>query len=231
MKTLLVDDHALVLEGLKHFLDSQGIEVVGTARSGVEALMQYEMHEAEIDVVLMDIQMEGCDGIEATRMIKKEYPEAMVVMLTASADEETLLAAMQAGAEGYLLKDMEPESFIRQLTGMTAGEMPLAPQLAERLLYEFGHRGEQNMPEVHPSEEPAEGNLPVKELSERQREVLQFLIRGLTYREIADRLELKEVTVKYHVKEILSKMGLPNRTKLIAYTLREGMPGEGKEPS
>lgn len=231
MKTLLVDDHALVLEGLKHFLDFQGIEVVGTARSGVEAPMQYEMHEAEIDVVLMDIQMEGCDGIEATRMIKKEYPEAMVVMLTASEDEETLLAAMQAGAEGYLLKDMEPESFIRQLTGMAAGEMPLAPQLAERLLYEFGHRGEQNMPEVHTLEEPAEGNLPVKELSERQREVLQFLIRGLTYREIADRLELKEVTVKYHVKEILSKMGLPNRTKLIAYTLREGIPEEGKDSS
>lgn len=215
MKTLLVDDHALVLEGLKHFLTSQGIEVAGTARNSVEALMQYEMLEP--DVVLMDIQMDGCDGIQTTRMIKKEYPEAKIVMLTAFEDEENLLAAMQAGAEGYLLKDMEPESFIRQLAGMTAGEAPLAPHLAERLLHEFGRRKEQ--PEQA-------GDSPEKELTDRQREVLQLLTQGLTYREIADRLELKETTVKYHVKEILSKLGLPNRTQLIAYTLREGLTTE-----
>ena len=204
MKILLVDDHALVLEGLKHFLTSQGIEVVGTAQNGVEALMQYEMTEP--DVVLMDIQMNGWDGIQTTQMIKKEYPEAKIVMLTAFEDEENLLAAMQAGAEGYLLKDMEPASFIRQLAGMAAGEMPLAPQLAERLLHEFGRRETEQ-----------------KELTDRQQEVLQLLTQGLIYREIADRLELKETTVKYHVKEILEKLGLPNRTQLIAYTLREGL--------
>lgn len=211
MKTLLVDDHALVLEGLKHFLTSQGIEVVGTARNGVEALMQYEM--VEPDLVLMDIQMAGCDGIQTTRMIKKEYPEAKIVILTAFEDEENILAAVQAGAEGYLLKDMEPESFIRQLAGMAAGETPLAPHLAERLLQEFGQRKEQAGQAIRS---------PEKELTDRQREVLQLLTQGLTYGKIATQLELKEVTVKYHVKEILSKLGLPNRTQLIAYTLREG---------
>ncbi|MDU2066479.1 MAG: response regulator transcription factor [Sporomusaceae bacterium] len=236
MNALLVDDHALMMEGMKHFLTSNGIKVVGTACSGAEALLQYEMHQMEIDIVLMDIQMKDCDGIEATSMIKKEYPQAKIVMLTAFEDEDNLLAAVQAGAEGYLLKDMEPESFLQQLSRLAAGEMPLAPRLAERLLYKFSHyqeafREDSNAYEKEKSADEPITEKPARELSERQREVLQLLTQGMTYRQIGDRLELKEVTVKYHVREILNKLHLPNRVTLIAYTLREGMVDEGSLPS
>lgn len=210
MNTVLVDDHVLVLEGLKCFLTSQGIGVVGTASNSVEAIMQYEMHKP--DVVLMDIQMNGCDGIETTRIIKKKYPAAKIVMLTAFEDKEMILAAIQAGAEGYLLKDMEPNSFIRQLTGMAAGEPPLAPRLARRLLQAFGQSKECTSGETHASGIP---------LSERQLEVLQLLTEGLTYRKIGEKLEIQETTVKYHVREILVKLGLSNRIQLITYALQE----------
>jgi two-component system NarL family response regulator len=211
LKILLVDDHALVLEGLKHFLASQGIEVVGTARNSIEALMQYEMLQP--DVVLMDIQMVGCDGIQATRMIKKDYPDAKIIMLTAFEDEENLLAAFQAGAEGYLLKTMEPESFLRQLTGMNAGESPIAPHLVKQLLHKF----------IQYKENTKLHTLSGKNLTDRQQEVLQLLTQGLTYREIAIQLKLKEATVKYHIKELLTKFGLSNRTQLITYTLRNDL--------
>ncbi|CUH94481.1 hypothetical protein P22_0547 [Propionispora sp. 2/2-37] len=211
MKTLLVDDHALVLEGLRHFLMANGIEVVGTARNGAEALSQFAMLKP--DLILMDIRMEGYDGIQTTQMIKKEHPEVKVVMLTAREDDESLFAAIQAGASGYLLKSMEPETFIRQLTGLTAGEPPFAPGLAVRMLQEISRRRQS-------ADKAADGIQ--QELTDRQREVLELLVEGLTYKEIANRLELKEVTVKYHVKEMITKMHLTNRTQLIAYASRKG---------
>lgn len=207
---LLVDDHALVLEGLRNFLEISGIEVIGTAKNGVEALLQYEMLQP--DLVLMDIQMADCDGIQATQMIRKEYPEAKIVMLTASEDDESVFAAIRAGAQGYLRKDMDPASFIRQLMGINNGEMPLAPGLAARLLREFSC----NHKTV---DETANGE--VRELTARQTDVLQLLSEGMTYKEIAVRLYLAEVTVKYHVKEILAKLQLDNRAQLIAHALRQ----------
>jgi len=210
VKIVLVDDHALVMEGLKCFLLSQGMDVVGTAVNSAEAIMQYEVYKP--DVVLMDIQMNGCDGIETTRIIKKKYPAAKIVMLTAFEDEEKILAAIQAGAEGYLLKDMEPASFLRQLTGMAAGEPPLAPHVALRLLHEVGQGKSLSACEMHSSG---------IQLSERQLEVLQLLAEGLTYRKIGKRLGIQETTVKYHVREILVKLGLSNRIQLITYALQE----------
>lgn len=102
MKTLLVDDQALVLEGLRSFMEANGFAVVGTARSGAEALMKFEMLKP--DLVLMDIQMGGMDGVETTRLLRKEHPEAKIVMLTAVEDDNSMVAAMQAGAEGYRRK-------------------------------------------------------------------------------------------------------------------------------
>jgi len=212
VKTLLVDDHALVLEGLRNFLEISGIEVIGTAKNGVEALLQYEMLQP--DLVLMDIQMADCDGIQATQMIRKEYPEAKIVMLTASEDDESVFAAIRAGAQGYLRKDMDPASFIRQLKGINNGEMPLAPGLAARLLREFS---------CHRKTVDEAANEAVRELTARQTDVLQLLSEGLTYKEIAVRLYLAEVTVKYHVKEILSKLQLANRAQLIAHALRQSI--------
>lgn len=210
MKTLLVDDHVLMAEGLRNFLTASGIEVAGTARSGAEALVKYAMLRP--DLVLMDLQMAGLDGIETTRMLKRDYPEARVVMLTAIEDEERLFEALHAGAEGYLLKDMEPESFLRQLAGVAAGETPLAPALARRVLEAFGGGG--------PAAREAGGE---RELTGRQTELLQLLVEGLTYKEMAARLDLKEATIKYHVREILGKLRLGNRAQLIAHAFRQGL--------
>ncbi|SMC41845.1 response regulator [Sporomusa malonica] len=203
MKILLVDDQALVLEGLRSFLLAKGYEVVGTARNGAEALVKFEMLRPEL--VLMDIQMEGCNGIEATRIIKRDYPDAKIVMLTAIETDRNLIAAIQAGAEGYLLKDMEPDSFIGHLAAITTGEMPFAPGLARRLLKKLSdHR-------------PREGDSgEARKLTKRQTELLQLLAQGLTYKEIAGQLGLAVDTVRYHIKEILAKTQLANRVQLIA---------------
>ncbi|CQR73251.1 Transcriptional regulatory protein DegU [Sporomusa ovata DSM 2662] len=215
MKILLVDDHALFLEGIRIFLEVNDINVIGTAKSGEEALTKVEVLKPEL--ILMDVQMAECDGIETTRMIKREYPEMKIVMLTASEDEDSLFAAMQAGAVGYLIKSMDPEQFLRQLFSLREGEVPLAPGLAKRLLGEFSRR-RQVADELSDESEP--------ELTRRQTEVLQLLTDGWTYKEIALRLDLKEVTVKYHVREILSKLHLSNRTQLIAHASRLRLNGK-----
>ena len=212
MRILLVDDHALVLEGLKTFLTANDIEVVGTATNGAEAIIKFEMLQPEL--VLMDIQMADCDGIQTTKMIKKEYPEAKIVMLTAVGDDESLFAAMQAGAQGYLLKDMEPKSFIRQLKRATVGEMSFSPGLTERLLRELC-RFKQEKKTINSKKQ--------LKLTERQTALLQFLAEGLTYKEIADRLGITVATVRYHIKEMINKTKLTNRAQLIAHALQFGL--------
>ncbi len=209
MKVLLVDDHSLFLEGIKNFLQVNDIAVVGTARNGREALGKIPILQPEL--ILMDVQMAGCDGIEATGMIKAKYPHMKIVMLTASEDEDSLLNAIQAGAEGYLLKSMEAEQFLRQLNRLNEGDMPLAPGLAKRLLQEFSRRRQAE------NENNAETE---QQLTERQTEILQLLTEGLTYRAMAQRLTLKEVTIKYHIKEILAKLHLTNRAQLLMYASR-----------
>ncbi len=215
MKILLVDDHALFLEGIKNFLEVNDIEVLGTAQSSEEALTKTGILKPEI--ILMDVQMEECDGIATTRLIKQKYPEVKVVMLTACEDEDSLFAAMQAGAVGYLIKSMEPQQFLYQLTSLQDGELPLAPGFAKRLLGEFTRRRQTGAEADEESEQ---------QLTARQTEVLQLLTEGLTYREIAHRLELKVVTVKYHIKEIITKLHLSNRAQLIAHASRLGLTGE-----
>ena len=206
MRIMLVDDHALFLEGLKTFLQAHGIQVAGTARTGSEALIKYEMFKP--DLILMDLQLAECDGIETTRMIKKEYPEATVVMLTACEDEDSLFASIQAGACGYLVKGMEPEQFLEQLSGLARGETPLAPGLAERILKEFIRQ------QQAPVENQGKGD---QELTARQQGILKLLTEGLSYKEIANQLHLKEPTIKYHIHEVLTKLHLSNRSQLIAY--------------
>lgn len=209
MKVLLVDDHTLFLEGIKNFLAVNDIEVVGTAKSGIEALSKIEMLRPTI--ILMDVQMAGCDGIEATRMIKTKYPDMKIVMLTASEEDDTIFAALQAGAVGYLLKNMESEQFLWQLNSLNTGDMPLAPGLAKRLLQEFNRRRQTE------NENSAETE---QQLTQRQTEILQLLTEGLTYRLMAQRLDLKEATIKYHIREILTKLHLTNRAQLLMYASR-----------
>jgi two-component system NarL family response regulator len=218
MKILLVDDHPLFLQGMETFLKSHGAEIAGTARNGSEALVKYEMLTP--DLVLMDLQMAGCDGIETTRMIKKDYPGANIVMLTACEDESSLLAAMQAGASGYLLKGMEPEDFLRQLDALNRGETPLASGMAGRLLQQLAR---QESAALVDEDAALAKNMANEELTGRQLGIIQLMSQGLSYKEIAAQLDLKEVTIKYHVGEILSKFHLANKAQLIAYAAKKGI--------
>ena len=209
MKILLVDDHELVLEGIKNFLQVCGYNVVGTAKSALEAMLKVEMLEPEM--ILMDIQMAECDGITATRQIKTKYPQIVIVMLTACEDEDNIFAAIQAGASGYLIKSMESGQFLRQLEKLKDGEAPLVPNLGKRLLQEFNS---------HKQTETNANQFPWQQLTERQQEILQFVTDGMTYKEIALRLDIKEITVKCHVRAIIDKLHVNNRAQLIALASR-----------
>ena len=209
MRLLLVDDNPLYIEGLKDYLQDNGVEVVGTAGDGLEAVAKVEMLRP--DMIVMDVQMAGCDGIEATRLIKRDFPEIEIVMLSVSEDDEHLLAAIRAGASGYLLKGMEAPLFLAELRRLAAGEAPLAPGMARRILREFAGREREPAPETA-AERPA--------LSARQGEVLRMLAEGMIYKEIGATLGIREITVRYHVNEILGKLHLANRAQLLAHAAR-----------
>ena len=202
-RILLVDDHALFLEGLRSFFMRNGISVIGTARNGAEALLKYEMLRP--DIVLMDIQMLQSNGIETTQAMKKEYPEAIIIMLTSDEAEESIFEALQAGASGYLTKTMEPEELLEQLACLEAGEMPIAPGLAERMLHLFSYRQSQTGEEF------------LQALTKRQVDILTMLTLGYKYKEIASRLKIKEGTVKYHVREIMDKLHVGSRAQMSDY--------------
>jgi len=211
MKMILVDDHALVLEGMRKFLAANGFEIVGIARNGEDALRQLAVLRP--DLVLMDLQMPGLDGIHTTQIIKEKYPETKVVILTAIEDDQSLIEAIQAGAEGYLLKDMEPENFISQLVGLNTGEMPFAPGLASRLMRKLSRQRQKD-------------DMPQPMLTERQTKLLQLLAEGLTYKEIGVELNIKDVTVRYHIKEMLAKTQMANKSQLLAHAARLGLDGK-----
>jgi two-component system NarL family response regulator len=213
MKILLVDDHPLFLEGLQNLLTARGIEVVGTASDGLEALEK--ARTLRPDVILMDVQMPHCDGLAATRLIKAEMPTVKIVMLTVSEEDEDLFEAIKSGASGYLLKSLDARGFFELLSGLTRGEAPLSPGLANRILGEFARQtgGTRVTPEV-------EG---VQALTPRQIAVLTLVAQGLTYKEVGEALCLNERTVKYHMGQILERLHLENRAQVIAYAARMGL--------
>lgn len=211
MKVLLVDDNALYLEGLANFLQVEGITVAGTAGNGLEAVAKTEMLQP--DAILMDIEMPGCNGIEATRVIKRDFPKIEIIMLTVYDEDEQLFAAIRAGASGYLLKSMEACRFLAELRRITGGDAPLAPGLARRILREFGRQGAKPLP-------AAKQAAPQAELTERQNEILKRLAEGRTYREIGEEIGIRDVTVRYHVNEIMDKLHLANRAQLIAHAAK-----------
>lgn len=214
MKVLLVDDHPLFLEGLRNLLTARGIEVIGTASDGLEALDQ--TRTLRPDVVLMDIEMPRCNGLKATRLIKTEMPDIKIVMLTVSADDEHLFEAIKSGAAGYLLKNLAADRFFDLLSGVARGEAAISRDLAARVLAEFAHQGERSRAVAAAKED-------TDALTLRQTEVLQLAVQGLTNKEIADSLFVTERTVKYHMSEILQKLHLRNRAEVIAYAMRTGL--------
>lgn len=219
MNVLLADDHALFKEGLRNLLTARGIEVVGNASDGLEALDQARTFHP--NVILMDIQMPRCDGLKATRLIKAELPDIKIVMLTTSANDEDLFEAIKSGASGYLLKSLDAERFFELLSSVAQGEPAISPDLAARILNEFAQQ--RNKTEATAAEDDPD------RLSPRQVQVLELVVQGKMYKEIASALSITERTVKYHMQEILQKLHLRNRAEVIAYAVREGLVAKKKE--
>ena len=213
MRVLLADDHPLFLDGLKNLLTARGVQVVGTARDGFEALEKARSLRPE--VVLMDIQMPRCDGLSATRLIQAELPEIKVVILTMSSEDDDLFEAIKSGAWGYLLKTQETEAFFTNLMELARGEVPLESGLAARILHQFGRE---------PSAIKANEEQPQSEfLTARELEVLTLVAQGLTYKEAGANLHLTERTIKYHMGEIIARLHLLNRAQVIDYARRSGL--------
>lgn len=212
MRLVLVDDHPLFLDGLHSLLASHGIDVVGTARDGAEALEA--ARTLRPDVILMDIQMPRVDGLAALRLIKAELPEIKVVMLTVSAEDQQLFDAIKWGASGYLLKAQRTADFFTLLDGVQRGEVALSPGLAGRILQEFRERS---------TAARGTGARNGDSLSAREVQVLTLVAQGLTYKEVGAKLFLSERTIKYHMGEIIARLHVDNRAEAIEYARRAGM--------
>jgi DNA-binding NarL/FixJ family response regulator len=208
MKILIADDHALFRDSLRSLLEAHGLEVVGEARNGREAVELARKLKPE--VVLMDLSMPEMDGLAATRLLSADLPEVKVVVLTASDEDAKLFEAIKSGAQGYLLKNLESEDFFALLDGVNRGEPALTPALARKLLQEF----------ARPSQAPAPPHDP-DALTDREREVLELLVAGITSnRKLARQLGVSENTVKFHVRNILDKLHLHNRAQVVSYAIR-----------
>jgi DNA-binding NarL/FixJ family response regulator len=215
MRVLLADDHALFRAGIASLLKARGMEVVGQAANGVEAIAL--TRELQPGLVLMDIGMSPCNGLEATRVIKTDFPDVKVVIVTVSEDDQDLFEAVKSGAEGYLLKDMSEEELSSTLDKVSAGEPALSPGLAVRILDEFARMAREG------AGRPVG---PEGELTDRERDVLRLVADGATNREIGSRLFISENTVSFHMKNILSKLHLKNRAQATAFAIRAGLADE-----
>jgi DNA-binding NarL/FixJ family response regulator len=209
VKLLIVDDHALVRKGIATLLaDEELVEVIGEAGNGYEALET--ARELMPDVILMDINMPRCNGIEATKLIKKELPYIKIVMLTVYEDEQYLFEAIKSGAQGYLLKNLDPENLVTSIFELLKGEAPISPSMATKIMNEYVQLTRQ---------EPKATN----DLTKRELEVLEMLSHGLTNKEIAAKLTISENTVRNHIRNIFDKLHLENRVQAAAYALQQGI--------
>jgi DNA-binding NarL/FixJ family response regulator len=207
LRLLLVDDHTLFREGLVSLLSySEDFMVVGEAEDAEGAITQ--ACSLRPDLVLMDIELPGEDGVAATRRLKMEMPAITVVMLTAHDDSQALFDAVRAGAQGYLLKNVRAGELLEQLRGLARGEAAISRRMATRILEDL--RGQ------------TDPLAPEEELTAREMEVLELVAARLSNAEVADRLVLSEHTVKNHMKSILSKLHLRNRRQAAAYSVARG---------
>lgn len=213
-RILLVDDHDLLRQGLASLIMSQpDLEVVGQAEDGLEALTL--VRDLQPDLTVMDINMPVCDGLEATRLIRAEFPQARIVMLTVHDEDENLFNAIEAGACGYILKNTSSADFLRGLRGALAGEAPVSPKLAARLLDEFNRLAHRAVPAAPGEDAP--------DLTAREREILQLVAGGLTDKEIAAQLSISMHTVKSHIRNILSKLHAANRREAARLAMKQGI--------
>lgn len=213
IRVLLADDHELFREGLVNILSAQpDFEVVGQASDGLEVLVM--ARKLVPDLILMDIGMPGCDGVEATQRVKDELPDVIIVMLTIRSEDDKLFEAIKSGAQGYLLKSIRSRELLSMLRGAVRGEAAITPALGGRMLEEF-RRLSQQAPAVPEDEATA--------LTHREQEVLSLVAQGASDKEIADALVISVHTVKTHMRNILSKLHLGHRHEAALYALREGL--------
>lgn len=235
MRVLLADDHRLIVEGLTTLLATNGIDVVGVAGDGREAVER--ALALDPDLVLMDLRMPVMDGLAATRLIKAQRPDIRIVMLTTSGEDQDLFEAVQSGACGYILKSTSGKALVEALRGLEEGVPPFSPGLAARLLQEFARLRPAQPSEPPPAEPPGRQAAPpsgpaaardqpvsVPGLTERQTDVLRLVASGLTYVQVGDRLGLTERTVRYHMLEIMARLHLEHRNQVIAYAGKLGLP-------
>jgi len=212
-RVLLADDHALFREGLAGIIAAQpDMEVVGEASDGLEAMVKAQ--ELRPDLVLMDVQMPGMDGLIATRQIKQILPQTTIVMLTVRDDDEKLLEALKGGAQGYLLKDIRSRDLLEMLRAALRGEAALNPRLAGRVLVEFRRVSQQT---------PLADEEGQASLTRREREVLEMAAQGLTDKEIAEALVVSLYTVKSHMRNILAKLQVNSRQEAARLARRKGL--------
>lgn len=212
-RVLLADDHSLFREGMSNILNGQpDFEVVGEASNGLDAVER--ALELRPDLILMDIGMPIFDGLEATRQIKKELPQVVIVMLTMRDEDEKLFAALKNGAQGYLLKSIRSWDMVDLLRGAMKGNAAITQALAGRMLEEF-----RRLSEVAPS--GAKGVDTA--LTRREQDVLSLVADGATDKQIADSLTLSIHTVKSHMRNILAKLHLSHRHEAALYAVREGL--------
>ncbi|MBX7233329.1 MAG: response regulator transcription factor [Caldilineales bacterium] len=212
-RVLLADDHALFREGLAGILAAQpDMEVVGEARDGLEAVVK--ALELKPDLVLMDVQMPGLDGLEATRRIRQALPQTTVVVLTVRDDDDKLFQALKNGAQGYLLKDIRSRDMLAMVRGALAGEAALNPRMAGLVLAEFRRLSQHRPPDEF------EGEIA---LTRREREVLELAARGAGDKEIAEALVVSLYTVKSHMRNILAKLQVGTRQEAAQLARRTGL--------
>ncbi|MFD5654797.1 MULTISPECIES: response regulator [unclassified Streptomyces] len=211
-RVVVVDDQTVVREGIVMLLGLlPGLDVVGAAGDGDEAVRL--VAELAPDVVLMDLRMPRCDGVEATRRIRAEHPGTQVVVLTTYADDESLFPALHAGARGYLTKDAGGDEIVRAVHSVLSGDAGLAPGIQRRLLERLSESG----PRPTGPPEPPDG------LTTRETEVLVLIADGLSNHQIASRLRVSTATVKTHINNLFAKTGLKDRAQAVRYAYRKGL--------
>lgn len=207
MRTLIADDHALFRDGIISLLEAADFEIVGQASDGKEAVrLALEMHP---ELVLMDVHMPVLGGVSALKAIKASAPDIKVVMLTVSEDDAVLMEAVKSGADGYLYKHLHAEEFLDSLRGLRRGEAAIARKAATSLM--------KTLTQDTASPAGAKSHLTGREL-----EVLRLVARGLSNKAIASQLTLSENTIKYHLKNVLQKLNVQNRTEAVSYAIGQG---------
>jgi DNA-binding NarL/FixJ family response regulator len=210
MRILVADDHPLFIDGLRNMLAARGVRVIGAARDGMEA--REMARSLNPDVILMDINMPHMNGLEATRLIKAEMPAVKVAMLTTSMEESNVFEALRVGASGYLLKGMSADGFMHTLGEIARGEVDFSVKTAKQILENFAQLAAD-----------APKNNEAEVLTERQIEILRLVAQGMMYKEIGEKLFLTENTVKYHMREVLSRLHLQGRHDAEAYAKKRGL--------